>query len=49
MFPAWLPARFDGETVCLTEQVVVKAMQKHPEDRFQDAHAMQMALLDILP
>lgn len=46
--PLLRTAQLDGKTVCLIEQVVIKAMQQNPLDRFQDAQAMRTALLDTL-
>ncbi len=35
-------------TVCLIEQLIIKAMQQEPEKRFQTASAMRNALKNIL-
>ncbi|MBA2391535.1 MAG: protein kinase [Ktedonobacteraceae bacterium] len=38
-----------GRTVCPVEQVVIKAMQQSPAQRFQSAEAMRVALQQCLP
>ncbi len=38
-----------GKTVCPVEQVVIKAMQQSPAQRFQNAEAMRVALQQCLP
>lgn len=38
-----------GRTICPVEQVIVKAMQQEPAQRFQTAAAMRMALAQCLP
>ncbi len=38
-----------GRTVCPVEQVVIKAMQQTPAQRFQSAEAMRVALQQCLP
>lgn len=38
-----------GRTICAVEQVIVKAMQQEPVQRFQTAAAMRMALAQCLP
>ncbi len=38
-----------GRTVCPVEQVVIKAMQQGPAQRFQSAEAMRVALQQCLP
>jgi tetratricopeptide (TPR) repeat protein/predicted Ser/Thr protein kinase len=38
-----------GRTVCPLEQVIIKAMQQEPVQRFQTAAAMRMALAQCLP
>jgi serine/threonine protein kinase/Flp pilus assembly protein TadD len=38
-----------NRTVCPVEQVIIKAMQQEPAQRFQNAEAMRMALLSCLP
>jgi tetratricopeptide (TPR) repeat protein len=38
-----------GKTVCPVEQVVIKAMQQSPAQRFQSAEAMRVALQQCLP
>jgi serine/threonine protein kinase/cytochrome c-type biogenesis protein CcmH/NrfG len=38
-----------GRTICPVEQVIIKAMQQDPAQRFQNAEAMRMALAQCLP
>ncbi|MGH2480273.1 MAG: serine/threonine protein kinase, partial [Ktedonobacteraceae bacterium] len=38
-----------GRTICPVEQVMIKAMQQEPAQRFQNAEAMRMALAQCLP
>jgi serine/threonine protein kinase/tetratricopeptide (TPR) repeat protein len=38
-----------GRTICPVEQVIIKAMQQDPAQRFQSAEAMRMALAQCLP
>lgn len=38
-----------GRTICPVEQVIIKAMQQEPAQRFQNAEAMRMALAQCLP
>jgi serine/threonine protein kinase/cytochrome c-type biogenesis protein CcmH/NrfG len=38
-----------GRTLCPVEQVIIKAMQQDPAQRFQSAEAMRMALAQCLP
>lgn len=38
-----------GRTICPVEQVIIKAMQQEPPQRFQNAEAMRMALAQCLP
>jgi len=38
-----------GRTICPVEQVIIKAMQQEPAQRFQSAEAMRMALASCLP
>lgn len=38
-----------GKIVCPVEQVIIKAMQQEPAQRFQSAEAMRMALQQCLP
>ena len=38
-----------GRTICPVEQVIIKAMQQDPAQRFQTAEAMRMALAQCLP
>ena len=38
-----------GRLVCPVEQVIIKAMQQEPSQRFQTAEAMRMALAQCLP
>ncbi len=38
-----------GRLVCPVEQVIIKAMQQEPAQRFQNAEAMRMALAQCLP
>ena len=38
-----------GRTVCPVEQVIIKAMQQEPAQRFQNAEAMRIALGQCLP
>lgn len=38
-----------GRVICPVEQVIVKAMQQEPAQRFQSAEAMRMALASCLP
>lgn len=38
-----------GRTICPVEQVIIKAMQQEPAQRFQTAEAMRMALAQCLP
>ncbi len=38
-----------GRSVCPVEQVIIKAMQQEPAQRFQSAEAMRMALAQCLP
>src|SRR5579884_4241995 len=38
-----------GRTVCPVEQVIIKAMQQDPAQRFQTAEAMRVALMHCLP
>ena len=38
-----------GKIVCPVEQVIIKAMQQEPAQRFQSADAMRMALQQCLP
>jgi serine/threonine protein kinase/tetratricopeptide (TPR) repeat protein len=38
-----------GRTICAVEQVIIKAMQQEPVQRFQTAAAMRMALAQCLP
>ncbi|MBA2682296.1 MAG: protein kinase [Ktedonobacteraceae bacterium] len=38
-----------GKTVCPVEQVIIKAMQQDPAQRFQSADAMRVALQQCLP
>jgi tetratricopeptide (TPR) repeat protein len=39
----------NGHTVCLSEQVVIKAMQQLPAQRYQTAEQMRLDLLQCLP
>lgn len=39
----------NGKTVCPVEQVIIKAMQQDPAQRFQSAEAMRVALQQCLP
>jgi serine/threonine protein kinase/cytochrome c-type biogenesis protein CcmH/NrfG len=39
----------NGTTVCPIEQVIIKAMQQNPAQRFQNAEAMRVALQHCLP
>ncbi len=39
----------NGKVVCPVEQVIIKAMQQEPAQRFQSADAMRVALLQCLP
>ena len=39
----------NGKTVCPIEQVIIKAMQQDPAQRFQSAEAMRVALHQCLP
>jgi serine/threonine protein kinase/tetratricopeptide (TPR) repeat protein len=38
-----------GRIICPVEQVIIKAMQQNPAQRFQSAEAMRMALYHCLP
>lgn len=38
-----------GRLICPVEQVIIKAMQQEPSQRFQNAEAMRMALAQCLP
>src|SRR5258708_533703 len=38
-----------GRQICPVEQVIIKAMQQDPAQRFQNAEAMRMALAQCLP
>lgn len=38
-----------GRSICPVEQVIIKAMQQEPAQRFQTAEAMRMALAQCLP
>src|SRR5262249_16576125 len=38
-----------GRVICPTEQVIIKAMQQDPAQRFQSAEAMRVALQQCLP
>ncbi|MGH2507721.1 MAG: protein kinase domain-containing protein, partial [Ktedonobacteraceae bacterium] len=38
-----------GRSICPVEQVIIKAMQQEPAQRFQNAEAMRMALAQCLP
>jgi len=38
-----------GRTICPVEQVIIKAMQQEPAQRFQTAEAMHVALAQCLP
>jgi serine/threonine protein kinase/cytochrome c-type biogenesis protein CcmH/NrfG len=38
-----------NRTICPLEQVIIKAMQQNPAQRFQNAEAMRVALLQCLP
>src|SRR5579883_793102 len=38
-----------GRTICPVEQVIIKAMQQEPAQRFQSAEAMRVALNQCLP
>lgn len=38
-----------GRTICPVEQVIIKAMQQEPAQRFQNAEAMRSALAQCLP
>src|SRR5579883_2007274 len=38
-----------GRTICPVEQVIIKAMQQDPAQRFQSAEAMRIALAQCLP
>ncbi|HLI68236.1 MAG TPA: protein kinase [Ktedonobacteraceae bacterium] len=39
----------NGRVICPVEQVIIKAMQQEPAQRFQSAEAMRMALAQCLP
>ena len=39
----------NGRVICPVEQVIIKAMQQSPAQRFQNAEAMRMALQQCLP
>jgi serine/threonine protein kinase/tetratricopeptide (TPR) repeat protein len=39
----------NGRVICPVEQVIIKAMQQSPGQRFQNAEAMRMALQQCLP
>ncbi len=47
--PRLRTVQLGGNTVCPVEQVVIKAMQQTPAQRFQSAEAMRVALQQCLP
>src|SRR6266516_359793 len=47
--PRLRTTQIGGRTVCPVEQVVIKAMQQNPAQRFQSAEAMRVALQQCLP
>jgi len=47
--PRLRTAVVNGKVVCPVEQVIIKAMQQEPAQRFQSADAMRTALLQCLP
>ena len=47
--PRLRTVQIGGRTVCPVEQVVIKAMQQGPAQRFQSADAMRVALQQCLP
>jgi serine/threonine protein kinase/tetratricopeptide (TPR) repeat protein len=47
--PRLRTVQIGGKTVCPVEQVVIKAMQQTPAQRFQSAEAMRVALQQCLP
>jgi serine/threonine protein kinase/tetratricopeptide (TPR) repeat protein len=47
--PRLRTVQMGGRTVCPVEQVVIKAMQQNPAQRFQSAEAMRVALQQCLP
>src|SRR5581483_7072673 len=47
--PRLRTVQVNGKVVCPVEQVIIKAMQQEPAQRFQSAEAMRMALQQCLP
>ncbi|HET9921611.1 MAG TPA: protein kinase, partial [Ktedonobacteraceae bacterium] len=47
--PRLRTVQIGNKTVCPVEQVIIKAMQQDPANRFQNAEAMRMALQHCLP
>ncbi|GLV58400.1 hypothetical protein KDH_52330 [Dictyobacter sp. S3.2.2.5] len=47
--PRLRTVQLGNKTVCPVEQVIIKAMQQDPAQRFQSAEAMRVALLQCLP
>src|SRR5438270_1929304 len=47
--PRLRTVRVNTTIVCPVEQVIIKAMQQNPDQRFQNAEAMRTALQHCLP
>ncbi|GHO86580.1 protein kinase domain-containing protein [Dictyobacter formicarum] len=47
--PRLRTVQLGNKTLCPVEQVIIKAMQQDPAQRFQSAEAMRVALLQCLP